>query len=131
MRRPAPPRDIPPPLELECLKALWSIGEGNVSAVRAAVTQRRPLAYTTVMTLLDRLARKGAASRRKVGRSFVYTPAITRDTMRRHALRELLDCYFDGSEAQMKAFLEGTVSAAEPQPGERQLDSGRLDTTLL
>ncbi len=131
MRRPAPPRDIPPPLELECLKALWSIGEGNVSAVRAAVAPSKALAYTTVMTLLDRLARKGAASRRKVGRSFVYTPVVTRDTMRRHALREFLDCYFDGSEALLEAFLDGSRVSMEADTDPRAPESGRLDTTLL
>jgi predicted transcriptional regulator len=125
VRRPAPPRDIPPPLELECLRALWTLGEGNVGAVRAAVAPRKPLAYTTVLTLLDRLAKKGAASRRKVGRSFVYAPSVTRDVMRRHALRELLESYFDGSESALKAFLDGR-GAKEPAP-----DSTRLDTTLL
>jgi predicted transcriptional regulator len=34
MRRPAPQRDMPPPLELECLKTLWAIGEGTVHDVR-------------------------------------------------------------------------------------------------
>ena len=50
-------RDIPPPLEVECLKALWALGEGNVKDVRRAMAGNRNLAYTTVMTVLDRLAR--------------------------------------------------------------------------
>ena len=37
MRRPAPQRDMPPPLELECLKALWGIGEGTVRDVRHVI----------------------------------------------------------------------------------------------
>jgi predicted transcriptional regulator len=67
-------RDVPPPLELLCLRALWSLGEGNVKDVLQIVMQTRSLAYTTVMTVLDRLVRKGKVSRRKVGRAFVYTP---------------------------------------------------------
>src|SRR5277367_3767723 len=59
-------REIPPPLEVECLKALWTLGEANVKDVRKALTGNRNLAYTTVMTVLDRLARKGGVSRRKV-----------------------------------------------------------------
>jgi len=105
MRRAGPPRDVPPPLEMLCLKALWSIGEGNVAGVRGLVAETKPLAYTTVMTLLERLARKGAVSRRKVGRAFVYTPSISRDTMRRLALKEFVDCYFDGSQEKLAAFL--------------------------
>ena len=84
-------REVPPPLELLCLRALWASGEGNVRAVRQIVAESRPLAYTTIMTVLDRLVRKGMLSRRKVGRSFVYAPQATRDAARRAALRELLD----------------------------------------
>ena len=72
MRRPAPPRDIPPPLELECLKALWGLGEGTVRDVRQILVGNRNLAYTTVMTVLDRLEKRGGVSRRKNGRSFVF-----------------------------------------------------------
>ena len=46
-------REVPPPLELLCLRALWSLGEGNVKAVQQIVAQSRPLAYTTIMTVLE------------------------------------------------------------------------------
>ena len=72
---------IPPPLELECLKALWTLGEGNVSQVRQELAGTRPLAYTTVMTVLDRLAHKGVISRRKAGRAFLYVPQVSRETL--------------------------------------------------
>src|ERR1700730_11513372 len=94
-----PARDVPPPLELLCLKALWSLEEGNVKAVQHIVSQSRPLAYTTIMTVLDRLVRKGKLARRKVGRAFVYTPQSTRDAMRRVAVRELLEGFFPGAQA--------------------------------
>jgi len=122
-------RDVPPPLELACLKALWSLEEGNVRAVQQVVAQSRPLAYTTIMTVLDRLVRKGKLTRRKVGRSFVYSPAATRDTIRRVALRELLDGFFDGSEEQLLLFLRGEVGKPEmPAPAGAE---GRIDTILL
>jgi len=99
-------RDVPPPLELLCLNALWTLGEGNVKDVLQIVMRTRPLAYTTIMTVLDRLVRKGKVSRHKVGRAFVYTPEASRDQMRRAALREFLDAFFDGSERELIAFLE-------------------------
>jgi len=46
-------RDVPPPLELACLKALWSLQEGSVKDVQRIVAQSRPLAYTTIMTVLE------------------------------------------------------------------------------
>jgi predicted transcriptional regulator len=121
-------RHVPPPLELLCLRALWSLGEGNVKAVQQIVAQSRPLAYTTIMTVLDRLVRKNMLARRKVGRSFTYAPQATRDAARRAAVRELLDGYFDGSEEALLQFLQrrpdesSTVMLHTP---------GRIDTVLL
>ena len=132
-------REVPPPLELACLKALWSLedgnskAEGNVRAVQRIVAQSRPLAYTTIMTVLDRLVRKGKLTRRKVGRAFVYSPEASRDSMRRAAIRELLEGFFDGSEAALLLFLREPASAtqaATPPPAPREPD-GRIDTVLL
>src|SRR5271170_7638347 len=92
------PREIPPLLELECLKALWGIGEGTVRDVREILVGSRNLAYTTVMTVLDRLERRGGVSRRKHGRSFVYAPKVSQDALRRYAVKELVDTFFGGSE---------------------------------
>jgi predicted transcriptional regulator len=123
-------RDVPPPLELACLKALWSLQEGNVKDVRRIVAQSRPLAYTTIMTVLERLVRKGKLTRRKVGRAFFYSPEASRDAMRRVAIRELIEGFFDGSEAELLQFLRGPEppSSRAPAPVE---DQGRIDTVLL
>lgn len=128
MRQARPPKEIPPPLELECLKVLWILGEGNVRAVQLELEPRRKLAYTTVMTLLDRLARKGGVSRRKVGRAFLYVPLIDRETMRRKAIQELADSLFDGSSGLMVPYLrhEAALSAAASSG-----DDDRLDASLL
>jgi predicted transcriptional regulator len=137
-------RQTPPPLELLCLRALWTQGEGSVKDVRQAVEASRPLAYTTIMTVLERLVRKGKLGRRKVGRAFVYSPTASRDDVRQVAVRELLAGFFDGSEAQLLAFIEGSqwrgtkasaaavgaqVQLPPPQPEPEQ--ETRLDTALL
>lgn len=129
MRKPGPPRDIPPPLELECLKALWTLGEGNVKDVRAALAANRNLAYTTVMTVLDRLARKGGVSRRKVGRSFIYAPVLSRDLLRRLAVKELVDSFFNGSQDELLAYLQN--EPVRPTETMAPVEESALDTTLL
>jgi predicted transcriptional regulator len=121
-------RELPPPLEMMCMNALWEIQEGNVEDVRKFVSQNRPLAYTTVLTLLDRLARRGAGSRRKEGRGFRYQPTVERDKLRRLALRHFLEYHFDGSEAKLKIFLEQPL---EEPTGEASGDSDRLETPEL
>ena len=129
------PREVPPPLELACLKALWSLQEGKVRAVQEVVARSRPLAYTTIMTVLDRLVRKGKLNRRKVGRAFVYAPEASRDSMRRAALRELIEGYFDGSEAELLEFLRPVAVAAAstaPAPSTAPAHEDRqIDTVLL
>jgi BlaI family transcriptional regulator, penicillinase repressor len=129
MRKPGTPRDIPPPLELECLKALWRLGEGNVKEVQRVLCEKRNLAYTTVMTVLDRLVRKGAVSRSKQGRAFIYTPVLSRESLRRAAIEELLESFFDGSRRELLSYLRSgppsSVPAGAPEP------EPRLETVLL
>jgi predicted transcriptional regulator len=103
-------RELPPPLEMMCLNALWQLGEGNVEDVRKVVSQNRPLAYTTVLTLLDRLTRRSAVTRRKEGRGFRYQPTVERDKLRRLALQHFLDHHFDGSADSLKLFLDQPLS---------------------
>jgi predicted transcriptional regulator len=103
-------RELPPRLELECLKALWRLGEANVRDVQTALG--RPLAYTTVMTVLDRLARRSCVERRKVGRGFVYSAVLSRDSVRRVAIEDLIDCFFDGSEESLRHYLQTRAATA-------------------
>jgi predicted transcriptional regulator len=126
-------REIPPPLELLCLKALWSLREGNVKDVQRIVAQSRPLAYTTIMTVLDRLMRKGKLARRKVGRAFQYAPTESRDSMRQAAIRELLEGFFDGSRQELLEFLSDAPRqpAAPPVRPAAPESENRIDTVLL
>lgn len=125
------PRETPPPLELLCLNALWSLGEGNVKAVQAVVAQSRRLAYTTIMTVLERLVRKGKLARRKAGRSFVYAPETSRDALRRAAIRELVDGFFDGSEEDLLRFLRDREPVRMPAADPDRVAEQTIDTVLL
>jgi len=129
MRRLAPVRELPPRLELECLKALWTLREGNVKQVRDLLAADRELAYTTVMTVLDRLARRGGVNRRKVGRLFVYVPVLTRECVRRLAVGELLDCYFEGSIVELRRHLDQARDPLRDIP--RPDVEAQLETSLL
>jgi predicted transcriptional regulator len=77
--------------ELECavLEHIWSLQEATVHDVVARM--ERPLAYTTIMTTLDRLYRKGLLQRLKRGRAFVYSAACTKQDVQREIARELVN----------------------------------------
>ena len=83
--------------ELRVMKALWVLERGSVAEVRAELGRRgQDLAYTTVMTLLGRLAAKQAVIVDKEREPFVYRPAHRRESVLRDRLREFVREVFDG-----------------------------------
>jgi predicted transcriptional regulator len=77
-------RSVPPPLhelESEVMEELWRSGESSVRALMESLNTRadKPRAYTTYMTIMARLHKKGLLSRRREGKTDYYTPAYTRE----------------------------------------------------
>jgi predicted transcriptional regulator len=69
-------------LEREVMTRLWDAGEPlTVRHVHELLSRERDLAYTTVMTVLDRLAKKGVVEQIKDGRAYRYAPVQTREQM--------------------------------------------------
>lgn len=88
------------------MAALWVEGKATVHEIRAYLLPRRPLAYTTVMTVMDRLARKGVVEREKRGRAHLYRPAVTQEAVSERALRQLVENFFHGSYEELRRHLE-------------------------
>jgi len=85
------------PAELRVMKALCEVGPASVADVRGELTARgHELAYTTVMTLLGRLASKGAVVVDRAREPFVYKPAHRRESVLRERLRAFVRDVFDG-----------------------------------
>ncbi|MGH9473311.1 MAG: BlaI/MecI/CopY family transcriptional regulator [Terriglobales bacterium] len=109
-----------PQLELDCLVALWRLERAPVAAVHAALSERgRPLAYTTVLTVMERLLRKGVVERRRQGRAFQYAPLITRVQMRERALERLVTNYFDSRQELERYLMDGAPTAPHRPPPAR------------
>jgi predicted transcriptional regulator len=83
------------PLEQRLLDALWERGQATVRDLLKRESACRNLAYTTVMTTLDRLFKKNLLSREVEGRAFRYAPRFTREELHREiageAVRQLLE----------------------------------------
>lgn len=83
--------------ELEILNIVWDIGGCTVSDVHAIVSGRRQTAYTTIMTVMKNLARKGYLSYTKRGKSYVYAAERTAGDVRGSLVRDLARRAFDDS----------------------------------
>jgi BlaI family penicillinase repressor len=107
------------PLELDCLNVLWPLGEATVRDVQEALQPTRPRAYTTIMTILDRLAQKGVVQRQKFGRAWLYRANLSAAEARSHAIAQVVDGFFDGSPQALAAHLsmEGAMQGAALAPG--------------
>lgn len=80
-------------LEREVMEELWRHGEMSVRDVHQAFDERS--AYTTLMTTLDRLHKKGLLNRRKHGRAFLYSPRISRAEFEEGVREDLVDGLLD------------------------------------
>ncbi len=106
---------MPPPLEMQCLNILWQLGSASVPEVRGLIPRDPPLAYTTVLTLLDRLVRRGAVTREKSGRGYRYTPTADRAKVRMAAVQMLADQHFDSSLHELRNYLDQITPAQPPK----------------
>ena len=96
---------LPTELELEILKVLWQLGSASVRQVRDALVPFRELAYTSVMTMLTIMARKGYVKRKKEGRSYVYQAKYHEHKASSNMLRDVIDRLFGGSPAAVMQHL--------------------------
>lgn len=94
-------------LEMSILEALWALEGGTVRQVLETLRVQREIAYTTVMTVLTRLADKGLLDREPHGRGFFYTPRYAPDDLLQQladdAVRRLLADFGDIAVARFLA----------------------------
>ncbi len=99
--------------EMEVLQHVWTLGTATVGDVHALVLETREVAYTTVMTVLKKLASKGYLTFVRDGNAYVYSAAQPPDQVRADLLRGLLDKVFQGSRAALVQTLVGSEPLTE------------------
>ena len=105
MAAPKQSKQILTPLELEIMQVLWDGGPSTVAEVQPKL--KADLAYTTVMTMLNVLLRKGKVKRMQDGRAFRYRAVVTRERATGSAVEDLLQRMFHGSpEAMLMSLVE-------------------------
>jgi predicted transcriptional regulator len=118
------------PLELAIMKAVWKRSPITVRSVQESIRPERNLAYTTVMTIMDRLYHKGVLNRTLHSRTHYYEPAIEYTAVRDEALENLIRSFF-GSKEHLQEFLSGDQVPIPRRSDGELAPPSRLDETLL
>lgn len=118
------------PLELDIMKAVWRSHPITVRDVQDSIRPSRTLAYTTVMTIMDRLYHKGSLSRTLHLRTHYYEPAIDYADVRDEAVEMLIKNFF-GSKEKLQEFLQGGPSGIPARIVTDSTAATSFDETLL
>ena len=100
-------------LEAEVMEIIWRYGASTVNDVAGKLN--RPLAYTTVMTTLDRLFKKGLLKRQKSERAFVYSERISRRAWDQKQTGDFVTAFLTGPESSGQLLISCLVEAAADQ----------------
>lgn len=122
---PVPPR--PTQAELEILRVLWLRGPSSVREVQQTMSETRPAGYTTVLKLLQIMARKGLVARDERERTHVYRAAMAQEQTQRQLVNDLLERAFDGSASRLilQALAARRASPAEMDEIRKILDQAQ------
>ena len=88
-------------LQKRVMDAVWALGEASVQQVRERVDPEQALAYTTVLSVLQKLEKQGWLRHRAQGRAYLYQPARSREQVGTGALRALLERVFAGDRLML------------------------------
>ncbi len=110
--------------ELDVMKVVWRLEDASVRDVYETLRKRRPVAYTTVMTMMGTLEAKGFLKKRADGRAFRYRPARPQGRVITSLVREFVDRVFDGASRPLLAHLvrEGQLTPEERDELRRLID---------
>ena len=114
-------------LELAIMGVVWQRGSVTVRDVQAVLAKTRPLAYTTVMTVMNRLADKGLLLVDKQDKTYHYRPAQTREAFEAQTVGQVVQSLIAdfGGEIAINQFVE-QLSAADPDQLARLAELARL-----
>src|SRR3954471_4120775 len=102
-------------MQFRIMQVLWDKGRANAREITEALNEAAPVAHSTVQTLLRQLEAKGAVGHEAEGRTFVFTPKLKEDRVKRSATRDLLERVFGGDARSLVAHLlkDERLSSAE------------------
>lgn len=103
-------------LEAEIMECVWELGPASVKDVHRCLRERREIAYTTVMTVMSRLAVKGLLVSRTEGRAYIYEAVADREAYCAGVVRSFMsDMLADADKAVLSCFVESVTDHDKSQ----------------
>lgn len=99
-------------LEQDIMDLLWKKGDGSVRDIFGEIEKKKPIAYTTVLTVMNRLTEKGCLKRKMLHGAFVYTPLQTQEKFLQGVLKGFVASLSKnfGKEIVVRQFVESLES---------------------
>jgi predicted transcriptional regulator len=116
-------------LQRAVMEVVWELGEASVHDVRKGLGRKKPLAYTTVLTALQKLEKAAWLKHRNNGKSYVYLPTGTREHASASSVLKFVDRLFGGDAVLMFQHLmrESKLSDAELSELRKMIDKRRKE----
>ena len=104
-------KDGPSEGELEILQVMWDLEPATVRDIHEEIAKKKPIGYTTTLKQIQRMFDKGLVSRKKEGKSHVYSSNINRQETQNDLFNKLLNTAFKGSAMKLVMHAMGKSKA--------------------
>ena len=88
-------------LQRAVMEQVWELGEASVHEVRKKLSRQKKLAYTTILTAMQKLEKAGWLEHRKEGKTYIYLPTRSREEAGAKSVRKFIERTFDGNALLM------------------------------
>ena len=116
-------------LQRAVIEQIWELGEATVHQVRKRLSPKKKLAYTTILTAMQKLEKAGWLKHRAEGKTYVYIPTRTREEAGGKSLKKFMDRMFDGDALLMFQHLmrQSRLTDAELKELRKMIDDKRKE----
>jgi len=105
-------------LQRAVIEVVWNLGEASVHQVRRELSRKKKLAYTTVLTAMQKLEKAGWLRHRSEGKVYIYVPTRTREQAGASSVRKFMERIFDGDALLMFQHLMRQSKLSDEELGE-------------
>jgi len=117
-------------LQRAVIEVVWELGEASVHQVRKRLARKKKLAYTTVLTAMQKLEKAGWLRHRTEGKSYIYLPTRTREEAGANSMHKFMERMFDGDALLMFQHLmrQNKLSDKELRELRKMIDEKRKES---